>query len=79
MMRLRVGASLLRGVRRLSSQRPVVELLGLKSSTPNDVVRRARLDPEEETPRFGKCLFARKFADDASRAFTREWGNAIGT
>jgi hypothetical protein len=45
----------------------------------NDVVRRARLDPEEETPRFGKCLFARKFADDASRDFTREWGNAIGT
>ena len=45
----------------------------------NDGVRRARLDPEEETPRFGKCLFARKFADDASRDFTREWGNAIGT
>jgi hypothetical protein len=45
----------------------------------NDGVRRARLDPEDETPRFGKCLFARKFADDASRDFTREWGNAIGT
>ena len=43
MMRLRVGASLQRGVRRLSSRRPVVELLGLEASTPNDVVRRAYL------------------------------------
>ena len=39
-----------------------------------------RLDPREEAPRFGKCLFARKFADDASRDFTREWRRfAIGT
>ena len=45
----------------------------------DDGVRRARLEPEEEAPRFGKCLFARKFDDDASGDFTREWGNTIGT
>ena len=45
----------------------------------NNHKKRSRLDPEEETPRFGKCLFARKFDDDAIGDFSREWGNVIGT
>jgi hypothetical protein len=45
----------------------------------NNHKKRSRLDPEEGTPRFGKCLFARKFDDDAIGDFSREWGNVIGT
>ena len=45
----------------------------------NHEKRSHRIDPEEETPRFGKCLFARKFDDDAIGDFSREWGYGIGT
>ena len=40
----------------------------------NDVVRRARLDPEEETPRFGKCLFCAQVHRRAQVATSRASG-----